>query len=167
MSQQVYHLACGYLLGVEQVVDAHVYEDLLAVGFEILVVVDAGYGLLRTQLLGHDGREYVVVLDGVHGDEQVALARAGLAQYAERRGIALDGYDVRQIAHLCQRLRVGIGNGYIVAVAAEHLGKMTAHISRTGYNNLHNSLLSKHIRSQHRRLRNIAADALAYSSANI
>ena len=37
--------------GVEQVVDAHVDEHLLVVGFQVFVVVDAGDGFPRPELL--------------------------------------------------------------------------------------------------------------------
>ena len=90
MSEQVDDLAGRHLLGIEQVVDAHVYEHLLVVRFEVLVVVDTGYRLLGAQLLGHDGGKHVVVLDMVYGDEEVALAHGGLAQYGKCRGVTLD-----------------------------------------------------------------------------
>ena len=55
MAQQVDDLASRDLLGIEQVVDTHVDEELLVVGLEVFVVVDAGDGLLRPELLGQHG----------------------------------------------------------------------------------------------------------------
>ena len=98
MPQEVDDLAGGDLLGIKEVVDAHVDEDLLVVGFEILVVVDTGDGLLGAELLGKHGGDNVDVLLVVDGDEEVAAAHRSPAQGSEGGGIALDGDDVGQTA---------------------------------------------------------------------
>ena len=137
MAQQVDDLAGRHLLGVEQVVDAHVDEHLLVVGFEVFVVVDAGDGFPRTELLGQHRRHDVVVLLVVDGDEQVAFAHRSLAQHGEGRRVALDGDHVGQTAHLGEQLLVAVDDGDVVAVAAEHTGQVTAHLAGTRYHDFH------------------------------
>ena len=138
MPQQVDDFPGRHLLGIEQVVDAHFDKDLLVVGLQVFVVVNAGDGFLRSELLGEHGRHHVVVLDVVHGDEQVAPAHRRLAQHGERGRIALDGNHVGQAGHVGQELLVAVDDGDVVAVAAEHLGQVAAHLARTRYYDLHN-----------------------------
>ena len=137
VAQQVDDLAGRHLLGVEQVVDAHVDEHLLVVGFEVFVVVDAGDRLARAELLGQHRRDDVVVLLVVDGDEEVALAHGGLAQHGEGRRVALDADDVGQAAHLGEELLIGVDDGDVVAVSAQHLGQVAAHFAGARYHDFH------------------------------
>ena len=137
MPQQVDDLAGRHLFGIEQVVDAHVDEHLLVVGFEVLVVVDAGDGLPGAQLLGQHRRHDVVVLLVVHGDEKVALAHRSLAEHGESRRIPLDGNHVGQTPHVGKQFLVAVDNGDVVAVAAQHLRQMAPHLSRSRYYDFH------------------------------
>ncbi len=137
MPQEVDDLAGGDLLGIKEVVDAHVDEDLLVVGLEILVVVDTGDGLLGAELLGEHGGDDVDVLLVVDGDEEVAATHRSPAQGSEGGGIALDGDDVGQTAHLREELLVAVDDGDVVAVAAQHPGQMAAHLARTRYHDFH------------------------------
>ena len=129
VTQQIYHLQRSHLLGVEQVVDAHADEHLLVVGLQIFVVVDAGDGLLGPQLLGHDGRQNVLVLVVIDGDEQIAPTHARLAQHGESRGVALDRNQVGEAAQLVQRLGVAVDHRDVVTVSAQHARQMAAHLS--------------------------------------
>ena len=137
MAQQVDHLARRDLLGIEQVVNAHVDEQLLVVRFEVLVVVDAGDGLLRPEPLGQRRRHDIVRLLVIDGDEKVAPAHRSAPQHREGRRVALDGEHVGQTAHLGQQFLVGVDNGDIVAVAAQHPGQMAAHLAGSRNYDLH------------------------------
>ena len=137
MAQQVDHLARRDLLGIEQVVDTHVDEQLLVVRFEVLVVVDAGDGLLRPEPLGQRRRHDIVRLLVIDGDEKVAPAHRSAPQHREGRRVALDGEHVGQTAHLGQQFLVGVDNGDIVAVAAQHPGQMAAHLAGSRNYDLH------------------------------
>ena len=137
MSQQVDDLAGRNLLGIEQVVDAHVNEHLLVIGFEVFVVIDAGDGFLGPELLGQHRRHDVGVLLVVDGDEQVALAHRSLSQHGEDRRIALDRNHIGQAAHFGEQLLIAVDDGDVVAVAAEHPRQMAAHLARTRYHDFH------------------------------
>ena len=130
MPQEVDDLAGRDLLGVEQVVDAHVDEHLLVVGFQVFVVVDAGDGFFGPELLGQ--HRHVV-----HGDEQVALAHLRLAEHGEGRRIALDRNHVGKAPHVGKQLLVGVDDGDVVAVATEHFRQMAPHLARTRYHDFH------------------------------
>ena len=91
MTQQVCHLTCRNLLGIEEVVDTHIDEKLLVIGLKILVVVDAGDGLLRTELLRHHRRQDIMSLFVIYGDEEVAASYTRLAQHRKGGGVALNG----------------------------------------------------------------------------
>ena len=74
-------------------------------------------------------RHDVVVLLVVDGDEEVALAHRGLAQHGKGGRVALDRNDVGQAAHVGQQLLVGVDDGDVVAVSAQHLGQMAPHLA--------------------------------------
>ena len=137
MPQEVDDFAGRNLLGVEQVVDAHIDEHLLVVGFQVFVVVDAGDGFLGPELLGQHRRHDIVVLHVVHGDEQVALAHLRLAEHGEGRRIALDRNHVGKAPHVGKQLLVGVDDGNVVAVATEHFRQMAPHLARTRYHDFH------------------------------
>jgi hypothetical protein len=136
--QQIDHLGRRNLFGIEKVVDSHFDENLLVVGFEILVVVDAGDGFACTELLGDHRRDDVVVFGVVHRDEEIALACRGLAQRLKGGRIPLDGDDVGQRPHLFERLGVAVDDRDVVAVAAQHRRQMAAHLSGSCYDDFHN-----------------------------
>ena len=137
MAQEVDHLAGCNLLGIEQVVDAHVDEHLLVVGFEVFVVVDPRDRLLRPEALGQRGRDDVGILLVVYGDEQVALADRSAAQHGEGRRVALDRDDVGQARDLGQGLRIAVHDGDLMAVAAQHAGQMASHLAGSRNDDFH------------------------------
>lgn len=140
MTQQVDDLRRGDLLGIKEVVDTHVDEDLFVVGFQILAVVDAGDGLAGAEFLGHHRRDDVVVLLVVDGDEEVAFAHRRPPQHLEQGRIALDGDDIGQRTHVGEQFAVGVDDGDFVAVAAQHAGQMTAHFAGAGDDDFHDSM---------------------------
>ena len=144
MTQKVDHLARGHLLGIEEVVDAHVDEHLLVVGFEVLVVVDAGNGLLGPELLGHDRRQHILVLVVVHGDKEVATAHSRTPQHGKCRRVTLDGDQIDETAQLVQLLRVAVDDRDVVSVAAQHLRQVAPHLAYARNYYLHTSEYRPH-----------------------
>ena len=137
VAEQVDHLVGRHLLGVEQVVDAHVDEHLLVVRFQILVVVDPGDRLTRAELLGQYGRDDVRRLLGPHGDEQIRLAYRGFLQYRERRAVSLDDDYVGHAGDRLEPLGIVVHDRDVVIFPAQHLGQMAAHLARSGNYDFH------------------------------
>ncbi len=137
MAQQVDDLAGRHLLGIEQIVDAHVDEHLLVVRLKVFVVIDAGDRFLGSQFLGQHRRHDVVVLLVVHSDEEVAAPHRRLAQHGERRRVALHGNHVCQAPYLRQQFLIAVDDSDVVAVAAEHPRQMAAHLACTRYYDFH------------------------------
>ena len=129
MTQQVHHLLGGNLLGVEEVVDTNVDKDLLVVGFEIFVVVDAGDGLACAELFGNHCRDDVGALFAVYGDKEVGLAHRGLFECCEGGAVALDGHHVGGVREVFEQLGVAVDNTDVVVALAQHSGQVATHFS--------------------------------------
>ena len=140
MAQEIDNLTSGNLLGIEEIVDAHIDKYLLAVRLEILVAIDTRNRFLRTELLCHNCREDIVVLDRVYRDKEVALTNSRLTQHRELCSVALDSNHIYKVTRLGQRLRVYIGYSNIVTITTEHTSKVCTHISSTSYHYLHNTI---------------------------
>ena len=142
VSQQIDYLPCGYLLRIEQVVDAQVHEHLLIVRLKVFVVVDTGDGFACAELFGEDGGDDVDVLLVVHRDEEVGLAYGGFPERGESGAVALYRHDVGHSLHVVEQPGVGIDDRYVVVAAAEHLRQVVAHFAGPRNDYLHRDIMN-------------------------
>ena len=137
MPQQIDHLARSHFLGIEQVVDAHVDEHLLVVGFEVFVVIDPRDRLAGAKLFGQHGRDDINRLFGTHRDEKIGLAHRRFFQYGKSRAVTLDGNYVGHSRDLFDPFRVVVDHGNIVRSAAEHFRQVGSHLPYSRYDYPH------------------------------
>ena len=130
--QQGDDLLRRHLFRVKQVVDPHVDENLLVVGPQVLVVVDAGDRLFRPELFGQRGREDIGVFLRSHGHEQVAALHLSPLEAVERCDVPLDGQHVRECRQFVEPFFVVVDDRDVVVFVAEHLHEMAAHLAGPG-----------------------------------
>ena len=82
MLEHVDDLVAGNLLRIEEHVNAHILEHQLVLRNQIGLVIHAGDHPFRAQLLRQQGADDVHGLggEGIHGDEEVRLGAAGVAE---------------------------------------------------------------------------------------
>ena len=140
-AQDARDLGRGRLLGVEHQREAELVleEDHLA---EILHRAHARDSVLHAQLLAGQAAEHVNRVVVGHGDEQVRIADAGLAEHAVIRAVAQQCHHVNAVGKLLQTVLVTVHNRDVVTLVGQPEGHLLAHTARAYKYNIHRFIFS-------------------------
>ena len=137
--QSVGDVGGGQHFGVDHRVDAYLLEELLVLGLQVFVVVDAGHGLLGTEGVGDGAGRNIGGLLGGDAHEEVGLVGTGVLEYADAGGQGVVGHDV-VLADAFQLLFVGIDEHAVLVLPRQQLRQMGSYGTCAYYYNLHTLL---------------------------
>ena len=101
-------------------IHAEVLEEELMFRREVFVIVNAGYGLLRTEGMGQDTGIQVNALLRCHTNKQVSVLHTSVLQSLDARGRSLIGHHVI-FAHRAQTLLVIVNQNTVLMLARQQL----------------------------------------------
>ena len=129
--------ACQHL-GVDDGVDARLFEEGTKLGSDILAIVYACHRLLCPQLMGKHARGHIARLVGSHPDKEVGALCPCFTKMHNRSGRCYHRHNIHiphEAVQLCGRL---IQEGYFVLLPSKETGKVCTHGTCTGNDDFHN-----------------------------
>ena len=126
MLEEVADLVSGQPFRIEHELDAHLLEQNLVLGCQIVVVADSGGHFGCAEILRQQGADYVHFLwnERYDRDEQVRMGYVGIPHSLDGRRRGENGRDVGNGCQGCQPFRIVVDHGNLVGFVAEHLGQM-------------------------------------------